>query len=163
MTNATTMPRGSYDTSHIARWSGLVASCEATKRRQRASARAVLTRRTPWLSSSSSMKTQRHNQLLASDYGTFLLTKARFEHQYQDMKGTPYSAHQSDELRRLQSVHGCSQRAQLVGITLGRLRRQKLAEKLIFFGSSKKSGRRYATTAVKLLKARQFVHKKHIS
>jgi hypothetical protein len=48
MTNATTMLQGSYYASHIARWSGLVASCEATKRRQWASARAVLTRRMPW-------------------------------------------------------------------------------------------------------------------
>ena len=42
MTNAMTIPRVSYDVSHITRWSGLVASCEATKRHQRASARAVL-------------------------------------------------------------------------------------------------------------------------
>ncbi len=53
----------------------------------------------------------------------------------------------------MQSGHGCSQRAQLVGVTLvGRLRRQKLAEKIIFFGSSKKSGLRYEAIAVKLLR-----------
>jgi hypothetical protein len=45
----------------------------------------------------------------------------------------------------------CSQRAQLVGVTLGRLREQKLAEKIILFGSSKKSGARYGTIGVKLL------------
>ena len=91
----------------------------------------------------------KQNYLLASDYRTFLLTKAISN---RGTKRTPYSAHRSNELRRLQSGHGCSQRAQLVGVTLGRLRGQKLAEKIIFFGCSKKSGRRHATIAVKLLK-----------
>jgi len=61
-TNPTTMPTGQYGVSHIARWSVSVASCEAPKRRHRASARAVLARRTPWSSSSSSWR--KHNTQL---------------------------------------------------------------------------------------------------
>jgi hypothetical protein len=67
------------------------------------------------------------------------------------MKRTPYSAHRSNELRKNKSGHVCSQRAQLVGVTLGRLRGQKLAEKIIFIGSSKKSGAIYGTIAVNSL------------
>ncbi len=50
---AMTMPTGQYGVRHIAQWSVSVASCKAPKRRHRASARAVLARRTPWSSSSS--------------------------------------------------------------------------------------------------------------
>ncbi len=132
-----TMPTGQYGARHIARWSVLVASWEAPKRRHRASARAVLARRTPWSSSSSSSWQKYKTQLLlASNCRTFLLTKAISN---RGTKRTPYSAHQSNELRKNKSVgHACSQRAQLVGVTLGWLRGQKLAEKLIFFQSSKK-------------------------
>jgi hypothetical protein len=42
MTNAMTMPMGQHGVRHITRWSVLVASCEAPKRRHRASARAIL-------------------------------------------------------------------------------------------------------------------------
>ena len=38
-----------------------------------------------------------------------------------------------------------------MGVIFGWLRRRKLAEKLRFYEAQKKSGRRYATTAVKLL------------
>ncbi len=68
-----TMPTGQYGTRHIAWWSVLVASCEAPKRRHRASARAVLARRTPWSSSSSSQRIHKTQLLLASAYCTFLL------------------------------------------------------------------------------------------
>jgi hypothetical protein len=43
-------------------------------------------------------------------------------------------------------------KAQLAGVTLQWLRGQKLAENLIFFGSSKINGRIFAPTAVTLKK-----------
>jgi hypothetical protein len=61
-----TMLTGQYGARHIARWSVSVASCEAPKRRHRASA---------WLSSSPLVKTQHKTQLLASVYRTFYLVK----------------------------------------------------------------------------------------
>ena len=73
MTNPMTMPSGKYGASHIAQKSVSVASCEAPKRRHRASARAVLARRTPWSSSSSSRRKHKTQLLLASAYRTFLL------------------------------------------------------------------------------------------
>jgi len=45
----------------------------------------------------------------------------------------------------------CSQGAPLLGVIFGWLRRQKLAKKLRIYVAREKSGRRYATTAVKLL------------
>ena len=68
-----TMPTGQYGTSHIAQWSILVASCEAPKRRHRASACAVLAQRTPWSLSSSSRRIHKTQLLLDSSYRTFLL------------------------------------------------------------------------------------------
>ncbi len=82
----------------------------------------------------------------------FLLTKPVSN---RDTKKTPYSRHRKHKLRKNKSGRACSQRAQLLGVTLGRLRGQKLAEILIFYVGPKKSGRRYATTAVKLLRWRQ--------
>jgi hypothetical protein len=76
-----------------------------------------------------------HNYLLGSDYRTFLLTKAISN---QGTKRNPYSAHRSNKLRKNKSGHACSQRAQLVGVTLGRLRGQKLAETLFFLEAKKK-------------------------
>ena len=64
---------GAIDARHIARWSVSVASCEAPKRRHRASARAVLARRTPWSLMRPRKKTQNTTRLLASAYRTFLL------------------------------------------------------------------------------------------
>jgi hypothetical protein len=75
MAIATTMPPGRYGARHIDRWSVSVASCEATKFRHRACARAVSARRTPWSSPSPLVKTQHKTQLLASVYRTFLLAK----------------------------------------------------------------------------------------
>jgi len=75
MAIAMTMPPGRYGVMHIARWSVLVASCEATRFHHRACARAVLARRTPWSSPSPLVKTQHKTQLLASVYRTFLLAK----------------------------------------------------------------------------------------
>jgi len=72
---ATTMPPGRYVARHIAWWSVLVASCEATICHHRACARAVSARRTPWSSSSLSCETQHKTQLLASVYRTFYLAK----------------------------------------------------------------------------------------
>ena len=72
---STTMPPGRYGARHIDRWSVSVASCEATKFRHRACARAVSARRTPWSSPSPLVKTQHKTQLLASVYCTFLLAK----------------------------------------------------------------------------------------
>jgi hypothetical protein len=69
--NAMTMPMGQYGARHITRWRVLVASCEAPKRRHRASARAVLARQMPWPSLSPLVKTQHKTQLLASVYRTF--------------------------------------------------------------------------------------------
>jgi hypothetical protein len=66
-----TMPTGQYGARHIARWSVSVASCEAPKRRHRASARAVSLRRPPWLSMALTQQTQQKTQLLASVYRTF--------------------------------------------------------------------------------------------
>jgi hypothetical protein len=66
MTNATTMLWGRYDASHIARWSGLVASCKASKCRHQASARAVSARWTSWLSLTSSNENTCNNFLLAT-------------------------------------------------------------------------------------------------
>ncbi len=52
-----------------------MASCEATRLRHRACARAVSARRTPWSSPSPLVKTQHKTQLLASVYRTFYLAK----------------------------------------------------------------------------------------
>ena len=70
-------------------------------------------------------------------------------------KGSLYSSHWCGELRKRKREHGCSQRAGLDGVTLHWLRGRKLAEKLHFYEAQKKSGRRYATTAVKLLTSKQ--------
>ena len=71
------------------------------------------------------------------------------------MKRTLYLRHRKNKLRKNKSGHDTrvarDQRAQLLGVTLGRLRGQKLAEILIFYVGQKKSGLRYETTAVKLL------------
>ena len=66
----TTMPLGRYGARHIARWSVYVASCEATRCRHRACARAVSARRTPWSSSSPSYENTeiRTKNTSASDY-----------------------------------------------------------------------------------------------
>jgi hypothetical protein len=50
------MPPGQYGTMRIAQWSASVASCEATRCRHRASARAVLPRWPPWLMISNEKK-----------------------------------------------------------------------------------------------------------
>ncbi len=75
MANATTIPPGRYDASHISWWSILVASSKAPKRRHRTSARAVSPRRPPWSSMAATQQTQQKTQLLASDYDTFYLAK----------------------------------------------------------------------------------------
>jgi hypothetical protein len=77
----------------------------------------------------------RWSNFSATDHDTFLLTKAKSN---RDTKRTPYSAHQSNKLCKNKSGHAGSHRAQLFGVTLGRLRRQKLAEKLIFYEGQKK-------------------------
>ena len=69
------MPPGRYGARHAARWSASVASCEATRCRHRACARAVSARRTPWSSSLPSCQNTNKTQLLASDYCTFLLAE----------------------------------------------------------------------------------------
>jgi hypothetical protein len=53
-----TMPPGRYGSMRIAQWSASVASCEATRCRHWASARAVLPRWLPWLTILN--KTQKH-------------------------------------------------------------------------------------------------------
>ena len=65
---ATTMPPGRYVARHVARWSLLVASCEATICHHRASARTISVRWMPWSSPSPSCETQHQTQLLASVY-----------------------------------------------------------------------------------------------
>jgi hypothetical protein len=50
------MPPGQYGAMRIAQWSASVASCEATRCRHLASARAVLPRWPPWLMISNEKK-----------------------------------------------------------------------------------------------------------
>jgi hypothetical protein len=74
-------------------------------------------------------------QLLASDYCTFLLVKAK---QFWDPKWTLYSAHRSNKHHLNLKWQSCSQGAQLLGVTFGWLRRPKLAKKLRFYVARKK-------------------------
>jgi hypothetical protein len=77
MANATTMPLGGYDASHISQsqWSILVASSKTPKSCHRVSAHAVLPRRPPWSSMTATQQTHQKTQLLASDFDTFYLAK----------------------------------------------------------------------------------------
>ncbi len=59
-------------------------------------------------------------------------------HQFHGTKWTPYSSHWCHNLCNGASGHSYSQRAQLVGVIFGRLRRPKLAKKLRFYKASKK-------------------------
>ena len=74
--------------------------------------------------------------LLASNYCTFLQEKAK---QYRDPKWNLhlYSAHRSNEHCERASGHSCSQRAQLVGVTLHWLRGPILTENFIFLEAKK--------------------------
>ncbi len=74
-------------------------------------------------------------QLLASEYRTFLLVKAK---QFRDWKWTLYSAHISKKHRLNLKWQSCSQWAQLLGVIFGWLRRPKSAKKLRFYVARKK-------------------------
>jgi hypothetical protein len=65
-----------------------------------------------------------------SNYGTFLLVICM--NLVINTKQTLYLRHRKNELRKNKSGHSCSQRAQLLSVTLHWLRGQKLAEKLFF-------------------------------
>jgi hypothetical protein len=118
--NATTMPPGSYGVRHIVRWSVLMASCEANKRRHWASTHVVSARQTPWLSSLSSssepgrrkgrrrrhrVKTQRKTMVLPNNYRTFLLVVC-----------VPFITRRGPPTQLI--GHACRMRAQLVGVIL---------------------------------------------
>ncbi len=66
-------------------------------------------------------------------------------------KQTLYLRHRKNKLRKNKSGHACSQRAQLLGVTLHELRGQKLAEILIFYVGQKISGPIFEPIGLKLL------------
>ena len=146
-----------YDAGRIARQSISRASFEATGCLHRASACAVSPRRPPW--SKNSNKTHKtltkHNFQLATTVHferQLFVRIASKEHRKSNTKGSPYSGHWCHELRPWKSGHGCSQRAGLDGVSLEKPRRPKLAQKLRFYEASKKNGRIYAPTGLKLLR-----------
>ncbi len=71
---------------------------------------------------------------LASPYRTFFLYveyEYPKEHESRNTKRTLYLRHRKNELRKNKSGHACSQRAQLIGVTLDRMRGQILDRNLI--------------------------------
>ena len=70
MTIPITMPPGQYGAMHITRWSASVASCEATRCRHWASARAVLPRRPPWSMISNEKTLTKHSFYLVFSWQT---------------------------------------------------------------------------------------------
>ena len=87
MAIATIVPPGRYGARHIARWSVLVAICEATRCRHRACACAVLARWMTWSLPLLSCESTNKTQLLASGYHTFVTNKPT---NFWDPKWTPY-------------------------------------------------------------------------
>ncbi len=90
----------------------------------------------------------RWSYFLASNYGTFLLV-IRMNLVIQNRPST--CVIKKNKLHKNKSGRTCSQRAQLLGITLHRLRGRKLVDILIFYVGQKICGRIYAPIGVKLL------------